>query len=502
MAEILDLIRRKEDWQNKVKNHTIVKRWVKELATQGISEHILTTAIDVLLSDKLGREFDEDGEYHDWPLELSIEAKEIGVDCKCDCLACSEETQHKLMDEDEEAYDHHNWTSHVDQIEENFFDETFIDSKVTEYLGKTCECAKGLYTRHREVRQKFLDQHTVVADGIIPPALLAMFVSECRDLEERIPIDWHPGSGNTVKNLVHPSLGTYIKDLTELSENAKNIPEKLTIFQWLPCDFSVQGNLVRNPVVRINSPINNLSRADLRNAELYRIIEGILGYFIPMFDKVLECNRSDGQRRLPASLSPYRDNLQVIVKISNTQLTPEKPKFDTGSWHLEGLPCENIVATGILYANVENIDNSFLQFRTTLDEAPPYEQGNHRDPELHYGVSEVKDREGFMETTTTSIPLGQYKAQTGRCLVFPNCFQHRIAPFSLTDPEKPGSRETLVFFLINPKKPILSTASVVSSGLTSFAEAVRYRELLMFERKMAVDDQKNYFERGFTLCEH
>ena len=29
--------------------------------------------------------------------------------------------------------------------------------------------------------------------------------------------------------------------------------------------------------------------------------------------------------------------LQVIVKLANIHLTPEKPNYDGGSWHIEGL---------------------------------------------------------------------------------------------------------------------------------------------------------------------
>lgn len=33
-------------------------------------------------------------------------------------------------------------------------------------------------------------------------------------------------------------------------------------------------------------------------------------------------------------------------------------------------------------------------------------------------------------------------------------------------------------------------------------EARIYRELLMFQRKYKVDDQNNFSERSFSLCEH
>jgi hypothetical protein len=41
--------------------------------------------------------------------------------------------------------------------------------------------------------------------------------------------------------------------------------------------------------------------------------------------------------------------LQVIVKLANIVLTPEKPTYPGGSWHVEGMKNEHIVASGIYY---------------------------------------------------------------------------------------------------------------------------------------------------------
>lgn len=36
-------------------------------------------------------------------------------------------------------------------------------------------------------------------------------------------------------------------------------------------------------------------------------------------------------------LQRYRDSgLQVIVKLANIELTPEKPEYEGGTWHVEG----------------------------------------------------------------------------------------------------------------------------------------------------------------------
>ena len=45
-------------------------------------------------------------------------------------------------------------------------------------------------------------------------------------------------------------------------------------------------------------------------------------------------------------------------------------------------------------------------------------------------------------------------------LTFPNVSQHRLYPFKLADPSKPGHRKVLALFLVNPNFRIVSTAKV------------------------------------------
>lgn len=52
--------------------------------------------------------------------------------------------------------------------------------------------------------------------------------------------------------------------------------------------------------------------------------------------------------------------LQVIVKLANIELTPEKPEYEGGSWHVERALNERIVATSLYYYSNENITNSTL----------------------------------------------------------------------------------------------------------------------------------------------
>lgn len=75
----------------------------------------------------------------------------------------------------------------------------------------------------------------------------------------------------------------------------------------------------------------------------------------------------------------FRDEgLQIIIKLSSIELTPEKPKYEGVNWHIEGLLNEHIAATALYYYDVDNVTESRISFRTEADLDPTemvYEQG-------------------------------------------------------------------------------------------------------------------------------
>lgn len=48
----------------------------------------------------------------------------------------------------------------------------------------------------------------------------------------------------------------------------------------------------------------------------------------------------------------------------------------------------------------------------------------------------------------------------GRCITYPNLYQHRLSPFSLVDSSKAGHRTTLQLQLVDPEITVLSTSDV------------------------------------------
>lgn len=131
--------------------------------------------------------------------------------------------------------------------------------------------------------------------------------------------------------------------------------------------------------------------------------------------------------------------------------------------------------------------------------------------------------------------LGGVLTKEGRLTTFPNVLQHRVQPFRLADPTKPGHRKILALFLVDPHIQIISTQNVpcqrrdwwseeirktnifeklpaevgmeienmVEDWPIGMEEAKKMREELMDERKVFVDSNNDWFSSTtFFLCEH
>ena len=188
-------------------------------------------------------------------------------------------------------------------------------------------------------------------------------------------------------------------------------------------------------------------------------------------------------------------NLQVIVKAADIVLTPEDPVYPGGTWHLEGMQHENIVATCIYYYKQENVTSSHLEFREEVDEVEfDYPQGEHQHIFLRYRVENGDEKNKWR---------GEVSTPEGRCIVFPNDLQHRAAPFQLVDDTKPGVRKMLVFFVVDPAKPITSSATVPrQQDVITLEKAKENREKLMEERRSYIVAQNEECTEEISLCEH
>ncbi|KAI0773048.1 hypothetical protein BD413DRAFT_656192 [Trametes elegans] len=427
---------------------------------------------------------------------------------------------------------------------------------------------------------------------LIPADLRSSLISGVSVLES-VPDDqkdWHPRSNKQVLDLVHPSLyclcigHSYVRTDATNSVHVISNEEYLArrpdlekikywkymispLYQWLPTDFEVSDSGDVRPLGYINNLHPSQHRA------LYPTISSILSRFVPLFDKVLSAVLSPeppyavkvdpyewyNHLKEPESFpdvheDEYYDALdewhskyntanridltirgrtvQVIVKLANIVLTPENPRYPGGAWHVEGMANEKIVATGLYYYACENITQSRLDFRTAVGD------GEESTTELAYEQNDEQGyyaAYGFANGDALNQGLGHIVAEEGKCVAFPNIYQHHVDAFELADPTKPGHRKILCFFLVDPFTRILSTSDVppqqegwtmnemlrapallnlpvelfdlvadyTKTATMSRAEAEEHREKLMAERaNFVIEQNEKVFEMEFNMCEH
>ncbi|MCY0936831.1 DUF4246 domain-containing protein [Streptomyces sp. H34-S4] len=373
--------------------------------------------------------------------------------------------------------------------------------------------------------------------------------------------DWHPGSDGQVLDLVHPSLFCLVREVSGAPEGAwKNPTDRYSKyefsekFQWLPTDVDVSDD----GDIAFRSYVNNVHPEIHR--ELVSVLQDLFARMRPLLENVLTDLRHPRPLRIEVNpygwydsepehpnKSDYSDDayevavraweqaqdqwwedrrpvvpdapaftppelpdasarvdlrgrrLQVIVKLATIHLTPDKPEYHGGSWHVEGMVNERIVSTGIYYWDSENITESRLSFRAALDD-PNYEQNDDN------GMREVY---GLENEDSLNQMLGSASTPAGRCLAFPNILQHRVGSFRLKDSTRPGHRKILAFFLVDPSERIVSTSDVPpqqpwsETSTMTLAQAKDFREQLMQERKFFVaEHNEQLYEREFSLCEH
>jgi hypothetical protein len=306
-----------------------------------------------------------------------------------------------------------------------------VSERMVNWIIQELRWKAGLFTATRFV--EVFDDGVVKSDGAISQELQAALRRAVAPLEN-VPEekkDYHPGSDNTVVDLVHPSLfpvvygrtrvlpdrviglgdcldtvgqgelfpsppteeGSAIVDANHRHrwwQSIHNPPEYSAKFQWLPCEVE----LSENKECRVVSYINNAHPVEHR--ELYDVVGKILTRIIPLWEKSLtrrpygkkrishnevefeediepepqypenppkdfdedanieEWHAWFERRRIKQPEPPVRfeikeqkevvdfrehfpgQNLQVIVKLANIELTPEKPQYAGGTWHIEG----------------------------------------------------------------------------------------------------------------------------------------------------------------------
>jgi hypothetical protein len=162
--------------------------------------------------------------------------------------------------------------------------------------------------------------------------------------------------------------------------------------------------------------------------------------------------------------------LQIIVKMASIELTPDKPEFSPGDWHVEGQMNEHIVATALYYLDSENITESHLDFRTLTTE--DQQHWSVAQDSYYWMCSIFGARLGGGSGSSCVQQYGSVVTREGRLLAFPNVFQHRVSGFKLADPTKPGHRRFIALWLVDPLTRIISTANVPPQQADWWAQSV------------------------------
>jgi len=387
------------------------------------------------------------------------------------------------------------------------FIENVDESDCDDETGKVEAVMNGIWEQHMSL---VAPEGVAYTSGSPAPDLLERLNGLIDELKANTRKDYHPGTKDIVRDLVHPSLYPLIREAppstpAEWSTVIANSPEPSDLwgrpyesskYQWLPAevDVSPAGKCT------FQSPINNLpSKFKDLHSELAALLalslpylEAVWGYGreITFHDGDDEDMDSDLEEVWPATRQLKGKRLQVIVKIVDYELPPGASH--EGVWHVEGMSHENIVASAIhvLRKDAGLVGGELAFKRAFLAREAGYIFGNI--PQCRPQAAERVVEEGL-------VPLGTVQLPAGRMVCFPNSHVHRLSELKNTG-EKDAVRRIVVFWLINPDRRIASTQDVpLQQETMTWEDAVAHRLQLMEERKLHKQD---WNVREISLCEH
>jgi hypothetical protein len=452
MSYILNSITSKNDWFEKISNPKIVSKWISELQTSGIDNKKINIVIKLLNQIKNN---DYNIEQFNWFTNLEFSIGDIFTsNCKCKCSVCRGE------------------------------EHEYVNDK------STCKCVDFC----KNCCRTFLNKFIFYRDSKYDSNELIEYIESYKSLNKSL---FHHGS-TVLYDVIHPSLTSYIDSVTEIiNDEMKTNVDKDILFQWLP--FNVINDEKYKYKFKIDSLLTDNNNQIIK--KLFSEISNIFNKMVLMFNRTLMALSSNNLISDPILLI---NDCQVIFKIQEILLTPENPTYDASSWHLEGTKYEKIIATGIYYYDMENIEDNYLEFRTNLNEESEYEMIYPQSCPIyvnyHYGLESMSDHISDHDKFS-HVNLGKIQTEKNMFLVFPNIMQHKVSNIKLKDKTKPGFRKILVFFLVDPRQKILSIDDVKQPELST-EDKLDYESILMYQRTYEVKNQNNIFCREINLCEH
>lgn len=194
------------------------------------------------------------------------------------------------------------------------------------------------------------------------------------------------------------------------------------------------------------------------------------------------------------ALQDQFDGLQVIVRVSTVELTPERPLYRGDAHHNgAGIFNEHIVATSICYFDMHNIKDARVSFQQETEI-------NSED----YNLDEFMALDKVFDLPDGG-PDGPYPAalqilgsipisRIGQFLAWPNTLRSKAESFGLADLSRPGHLRFATLWLVDPHYRICSTRNVPPQDSSWFqtsesVEATRVDDSMTFSKAIEIRNQ-------------
>lgn len=317
-----------------------------------------------------------------------------------------------------------------------------------------------------------------------------------------------PGANKVVHIYVTPTLLPFIRGVSkfvpsadladppvfggrtsQLDDDDMSIPLEMPKYQWLPAYFDLDAN--KNATIRTD--ISGLRPASAF-PELYDCFARLFSLAVPRIEGVLAYNRWFRRRlqaRKETNIMPELEridlsgtSLQVMIVLADYVLQPGE-SFNS-KWFLRGMFHEHIEVTCLyILSRDEEIEGADILFRRWFfQEERDYlrEQFSDCDP-------------AFRQTWTTAFkPLGSIATPAHRSIVVPATHLINLHEMKNTS-NKTARCRTLVFFVVDPEKRIVSTQEVPDQkDLFTSDEVLHHATEMMRERHRSQQDLAVYLD--------
>ncbi len=174
-------------------------------------------------------------------------------------------------------------------LEDDFFenDDWICDLELS-CDHPNCSCIAPDFDIHKYIKYSPVD--------LMSQELRQQLKDQIREMEKE-PIDWHPGSNQQVRNLIHQSMYCYVKGVSRITKGESSFVEpeckEEVRYQWLPSEFKIGAD----SKVKLMSYINNLDTKKYPN--IIPLLEKSLEFFLPSLEQVLKTRIQNKNLQLP-----------------------------------------------------------------------------------------------------------------------------------------------------------------------------------------------------------